>query len=580
MRNQSWQSKARCIFFVLLLSSACSVAVGQQRLALLIGVAQYQAFAGRTQGNLEGPTHDVSALRTTLIDKWKFEPASIIVLANREATHQAILAALDTLVNRARSGDEVFIYYSGHGVSARTRNAAALNLPYASGALTPYDWAGPNATPAQMVSTLIVGRRDIRPRLEKLDAAGVRVFMVADACYSGQAVRALNQPGFVDQRLPARLLPLPNSELIEDFVASDDPTVNLMVYPYKNVAYLSAASEGEVARDIPFRALTVYPTLDGKPHGAMTDALLRVLDGHIGADFDGDGRLSIREIARAVTDFMASRALSHAPQLLPSVADEQSSITLREPFGGDYSARLAKMPAVLPEKLRVYALLSDVIALNAVGLVADIDLVQAPARPYDVSLQRHAGRWYLLSSGGDAIANEANEADAITTLRKYAQGHRVRAVAESGRRGVLNFAANPSHYGGNFVIGQKMNFVVRLEKDAYVLVLAVDAKGRWSTLFNSIDETTLPLSHGGARYVLGDKPSQFITVAEPVGIDHVLAFAFDEKADFLRGMSRMLGARLDDRGMQLLLDRLATEDKKFTFNWLTLRTLAPVAVAR
>ena len=43
-------------------------------------------------------------------------------------------------------------------------------------------------------------------------------------------------------------------------------------YPYDNVVFFSAASESELALDLPGSQ-----THDGKPHGAFTDSLLRVL---------------------------------------------------------------------------------------------------------------------------------------------------------------------------------------------------------------------------------------------------------------------------------------------------------------
>ena len=548
--------------------------------ALLIGVGQYQAFAGQPQGNLEGPPNDVVALKNALQQLWGFREAEITTLIDRQATHAAIQAALDALVARARAGDEVFLYYSGHGVSARTRDAAALNLPYGSGAFTPFDWAGASATPEKQAATLLVGRRDLRPRLEKLDAAGVRVFVVADACYSGQSVRALAQPILRSDELTDKVLPLANQELIHDIAAviatggAAEPAV-VERYPYRNVVYLSAASEGEVARDIPAHALSVFPTIDGKPHGAMTDALLRVLQGQLGADFDSNGQVSMREISRAVADFMAARALSHAPQLLPPVAEDDASISSRSVFGSGAPGQksVVKVPVAAPPLLRIFVPSTEAPVVAAVRGVAGVELVASPTSPHDFSVQTDSGRWYVLSAGGDAISASDNLAGALATLRQLSGAQRLRSAAEHARRGVLAFEVNPGHYGGNFKVAQKINFVLRPDADAHLLLVSVDASGEWTTLFNSLDYGIRPLAGKQAHYAPGNSPQQMITVAEPLGTDVVFAFAFDATPPFLSGLRGMMRAKAEDRPMRDFLAGLAPMKGKFTFGRVELRTL-------
>jgi hypothetical protein len=76
---------------------------------------------------------------------------------------------MQRLVQISRPGDRVFIYYSGHGTSRRDE-LLSLPLPHASGALVPADfkWDSNQSIETQM-SQLIVGRRDLRPILARLD---------------------------------------------------------------------------------------------------------------------------------------------------------------------------------------------------------------------------------------------------------------------------------------------------------------------------------------------------------------------------------------------------------------------------
>ena len=98
--------------------------------ALLIGIGQYQTRV------LEGPPHDVAALKTVLASRYDFNTANIRTLVDQEANRKRILSELDQLIHRSRSGDRIFIYFSGHGTSRRD-DLMALPLPHASGALVP-----------------------------------------------------------------------------------------------------------------------------------------------------------------------------------------------------------------------------------------------------------------------------------------------------------------------------------------------------------------------------------------------------------------------------------------------------------
>ena len=114
--------------------------------ALLIGIGQYKS---RT---LEGPPHDVTALRRVLVSKYDFNPDNIRTLINQEAVKSRILVEIKQLKHRTRPGDHIFIYFSGHGTSWRD-DLMALPLPHGSGALVPADFsADPNLSMEALMS--------------------------------------------------------------------------------------------------------------------------------------------------------------------------------------------------------------------------------------------------------------------------------------------------------------------------------------------------------------------------------------------------------------------------------------------
>ena len=86
--------------------------------ALLIGVSGYPTLP--EQRRLKGPANDVQLLRAALL-KIGVPPQQIEVLADTVPgsaglpTRNAILTSMDRLAQRAKSGDWVVLYFSGHG---------------------------------------------------------------------------------------------------------------------------------------------------------------------------------------------------------------------------------------------------------------------------------------------------------------------------------------------------------------------------------------------------------------------------------------------------------------------------------
>jgi hypothetical protein len=163
--------------------------------------------------------------------------------------------------------------------------------------------------------------RDLKPILSRLEQAGRELFVVSDSCYSGQAVRGLYADRSSTSPLVPRYTPLAARSPSELDELESTPGLGAGrkpdPYPYSNVIYLAAASDSEPAMDIRASALALYPTLDGKPHGAVADALLRVLKGELPADFDRNGKLDYAEMSRAVQDFVAARGYGHTPRSCP-----------------------------------------------------------------------------------------------------------------------------------------------------------------------------------------------------------------------------------------------------------------------
>jgi len=82
-----------------------------RRHALLVGINDYLDPGVRP---VRGAVNDVEALRDALVNKLGFDQAGITALLNQEATREAILAAFNLLVERARTEPALF-FFAGNG---------------------------------------------------------------------------------------------------------------------------------------------------------------------------------------------------------------------------------------------------------------------------------------------------------------------------------------------------------------------------------------------------------------------------------------------------------------------------------
>jgi len=194
--------------------------------ALLIGAADYQ---NPNINKLKGPPNDVTLMWRLLTEKRGFNAANITVLAdglkdkaglrcvrngkpdqpcfpsvNGEPKRAAIMKAFADLADKAKSGDLVLIFYSGHGTEQPVKNADQnperdnldqVMLPTDTG---DYDRA------TKTVQNGIVDD-DIGAALDKIRDKNADVWVIIDACHAGSMTRGLVDGTAVRGVDPSRL---------------------------------------------------------------------------------------------------------------------------------------------------------------------------------------------------------------------------------------------------------------------------------------------------------------------------------------------------------------------------------------
>lgn len=170
-----------------------------RRHALLVGVSALKLQPAALW--LQGPAHDVQALRA-LLPGLGVAPARTRVLADglgpqapsAPPTRAALLQALDALTAELAAGDEVLLYWSGHGVRS---TPAAPSAPAGPDGLSTWLLAqdaarAPAGSPWPLAGAL--ASAEVGGRIDAWLARGAQVCVVFDTCYAGGSTRAGGDP--------------------------------------------------------------------------------------------------------------------------------------------------------------------------------------------------------------------------------------------------------------------------------------------------------------------------------------------------------------------------------------------------
>ena len=494
---------------------------GRRKHALLVGVGDY---IHESVNDLDGPPYDVRSLEEVLRRDWGFR--RVATLIDHDATRDAILGALDDLLRDTRPGDHVFIFFSGHGTSSQegsdsgmAPSALAVSLDPGTGGLLPADI---DLESADAGDVLLVGRRDLRPRLQRLDRDR-DVLVVFDACYSGNTVyRDWSAPG----QPASKYQPWPSAAPAFGFGARfvDDD------YPYDNLVYLSASAENEAAKDIGRRALRTKPTIDGRPHGALTDALLRGLTG--AADTNGNGELTVRELHGYVRR-RVEKEFQHTPQLLhpPGLGGTPDWPVFNAVRVSEQSPSLAAPPA--STALRVYLgpgagdVRDRVTRLDGVSVVTDeYDLlVEGDPTVRCICFRVRHDSGDLLAAGLDAeetVRRIEWQAVVHELLRETIPGQDFNVVldildVEVNRNGRRQVKARTN---AELFVGSTYEMTYGAEVPAYFLLATVDVQGAIRLLVPWTEQDLEPAREGRI-------PD--LNVFPPTGTEFVKLFAFRER---------------------------------------------------
>lgn len=159
--------------------------IGATKRALIIGIGDYPQESGWT--TITGDK-DIAIVQETLLSNG-FMKGNIVTLVNSQATHIAIVNAIEDLVRSSQKGDVVYIHFSGHGQLITDTSGDEPNgfdeswIPYdAQKVYKKGIYEGEHHFVDDELNDMLHRLRD------KVGQEG-RIVVIADACHSGGGSR-------------------------------------------------------------------------------------------------------------------------------------------------------------------------------------------------------------------------------------------------------------------------------------------------------------------------------------------------------------------------------------------------------
>lgn len=399
------------------------------RRALLIGVGNY---AAKEINDLEGPPKDVDQLAEMLLHGYGFERRDICTLKDEEATRSRVRRAIQShLIESARPGDDVVIYFSGHGSQVEDESGDESDLLDEVWLLHDSLMRGPKELIDDEVAEVLA-------QLEALIAPG-KVTIILDSCHSGTGARALGTPRSHPGPPGTRTQIVSRTLLSDELIVSREPRASTRV--------LSASVDGGLA----------YEREGG---GLFTQALLMSMAEYAGRDVE------LGQLWASLTQHLAA----HSSQIA-SLSGE-----LHEPFLGSSEASSSRGPVWQVTTLQQDSLSFKGLALPGFGEGARLRVFDGATLPADLASGKGAKGEVVLNrvtargGYGDIVAR-------AVTADPIGPGDIATLVSPGGSFVALKFG---------FGVGEKA--LPRRWRSALQEALSADPDTRFSILEGPVNE--------------------------------------------------------------------------------------------
>lgn len=483
---------------------------GAKTHALLMGVSTYEH--PDLVPSLEGPKYDLKAMEAVLR---KQGVDNIWVLQDKAAGKTGILEGIRNLFHTTESGDNIIIYFSGHGTSRAA--GAGLPLPHTSGAVIPYDFYRNETDSSDVImSRLVVGRSDLRPLFSEL-SRDRKLLIIFDACFSGNTVRSL------DRLIPGKPRYTDLGDIFDDDLGGfGKDTIQNQPF-YRNTFYISASSEFEKAGDIDRETIqaTGIRTYNMEPHGVLTDAVLKVLSGRRNADLNNDNAITMEELHQAVTRIVKTQ-FSQTPHALPARDDENTrqmrsaSFFRASPPDNDavYEVQERSVNVQVDSRFpQVRQLISRATDIHLTETTPDLRIINHDGRPA-MTFANHRQICIFQDEKPDII---------VARLRQYAKVVPLIRLGYPRQKSNVFLRIKGESPKTLYHPGEKIGLRIQSSGTSHILVINIESRGRVNVLYPYFKEELGPLD--------SRTPLEFddMEITAPPGAEVIKVFSFSFK---------------------------------------------------
>lgn len=269
--------------------------------ALLIGI-NYE----NTEHSLRGCINDTRLMDDILRNKFRFD--TIEKLLEKDATTKNIISVLERLVRDSKSGDTLYIHYSGHG--SQIPDGYSVSDGYNNNVLDgEVDRLDEIICPIDLDWRDNIIRDDDFNRIFSVLEEGVHLTVVLDCCHSGDGLRGLVNPILdnpednpIEYR-KSRYLELPDSlespDLLDRSLESSRSLGSMIIeYSGQKGILISGCRSNQTSAD-------AY--INGSYNGALTYCLVQLLE--------QNPRISYRDLVERLNQLMVQGRFTQSPEL-------------------------------------------------------------------------------------------------------------------------------------------------------------------------------------------------------------------------------------------------------------------------
>jgi len=493
--------------------------------ALLAGV---WTFGSPMIPDLKGPENDLAAMETLVRNQGATD---VTVLRNDQVSRTTVETALHALGMRAKPGDWIVLYYSGHGAEAEAAVKGTRDgdhdqfLP-----LGHFDLDDNEVAPDP--ERFIVDK-DFYEWLARYVRPDVHVLMVADTCHSGTMNRSVDGRAFHftpraalrgladEMKLAARPAPHFGSVLSS---ASRDIAAPVDRPDLPNLVFVGAAQDDQLALE------SSLPDEAGLSRGLLTYSLEQGL-GNRGAggkallaDLDGNGTVTVSELAVYLDGQVRTMSAQRQQPRVSYVAGREN-----DPL---FVRTVASTPVVAaPAKAQVF-----VADAKAQAMLAGPDTPWKLVASADAAdfVWDYAERT-LLRRSGDVVAQGVGSGTALRgVIEKWSAVESLRPMINEARG---HLVVGPQPRGTRYRPGAQVSLSYEGKAGAagYATVFDLASDGTVQVLYpTAAEDGDGKLGENGSLSVFRSR------VVPPYGADHVIALVTPTAPAALRALLRTL----------------------------------------